>query len=117
GYIAEDAKINSVTAERDVINFRVGVTDRSVDAQGAQQEHTEWTDCAIYGPKGTLEKTAQKLLVKGQLIYAQGVKRTRIQRDSEGKYTGENTQCVIDRGTLRPLGARPTGNGQAAAPA
>lgn len=117
GYVAEAAVVNSVNAERDALNFRVGVTERWLDNSGAQKEHTEWTDCVIYGAKGTLNKTAEKLLVKGQLIYAEGVKRTRIQRDENQKYTGENTQCIIDRGSLRPLGARPTANGQAAAPA
>lgn len=117
GYVAENAVINSVTAERDALNFRVGCTDRWVDAQGAQQEYTEWTDCVIYGPKGTLNKTAEKLIVKGQLIYAEGKKRTNIQRDESGKYKGENTQCIIDRGSLKPLGPRPNANGQQQAPA
>lgn len=113
GYLAEDSKINSVNAERDALNFRVGVTDRWRDARsGEQKEHTEWTECVIYGAKGTLQATAEKLLTKGQLIYAQGVKRTRVQRDESGKYIGENTQLVIDRGTLKPLGAKPSNSAQ-----
>lgn len=115
GYLADNAKINSVSEERDALNFRVGVTDRWRDQKsGEQKEHTEWTECVIYGAKGTLQNTADKLLTKGALIYAQGVKRTRIQRDQAGKYVGENTQLVIDRSTLRPLGPKPgSAGGQA----
>lgn len=114
GYLADNSKVNSVNDERDALNFRVGETDRWRDAKtGEQREFTEWTECVIYGAKGTLQATAEKLLTKGTLIYAEGVKRTSIQRDADGKYSGENTRMVIDRGTLKPLGAKPGNSGSA----
>lgn len=116
GYVVENATVKPVDDNREVLNFRVAVTDRWPDGNGGQKEHTEWSDCAIWGKKGTLQNTADKLLVKGQLIYATGKKRTKIRRDEAGKYIGESTTIMIDRNTLKPLGSRPAGAGGGSAP-
>lgn len=73
GRIGKDAATNNVNGKT-VINFNVCHSERYKDAGGNQKEKTTWVQCSWW----TDRLTIVPYLLKGTLIYAEGVPETDV---------------------------------------
>ena len=88
GNLGADVETRYTQAEVAVANFRVATTERWKDAQGKQQEGTEWHRIVAFG---RLAEICGEYLAKGSRVYIEGRLQTRKWEDSDGnaRYTTE----------------------------
>ena len=88
GNLGADVETRYTQSEVAVANFRVATTERWKDAQGKQQEATEWHRIVAFG---RLAEICGEYLAKGSRVYIEGRLQTRKWADSEGnaRYTTE----------------------------
>lgn len=72
GNLADDATINSVSADRDVLNIRVVTNENWNDKDGNPQSKACGHTIVKFGKKGQFDAFAAKYLQKGMPIYAIG---------------------------------------------
>jgi len=81
GNLGADVETRYTKSEVAVANFRVATTEKWKDAQGNQQEATEWHRIVAFG---RLAEICSEYLVKGSKVYVEGRSQTRKWEDSNG---------------------------------
>ena len=81
GNLGADVETRYTKSEVAVANFRVATTEKWKDAQGNQQESTEWHRIVAFG---RLAEICSEYLVKGSKVYVEGRSQTRKWEDSNG---------------------------------
>ena len=82
GRLAADPEARYTPEGRLVANFRVAVNRRWKDAQGEQQEATEWVDVAAWGKLGEL---CDQYLKKGRRVWVRGRPHARAWIGKDGE--------------------------------
>lgn len=91
GHLGKDAVKNDVNGKT-VINFSVAHTEKYKDHQGNQKEKTTWVECARW----TDHTGILPYLVKGSLVYVEGVPDIRTYETNAGKMGASITLRVIN---------------------
>ena len=88
GNLGADVETRYTQSKTAVANFRLATTERWKDAQGNQQEATEWHRIVTFG---RLAEICGEYLAKGSRVYIEGRLQTRKWDDSDGnaRYTTE----------------------------
>ena len=88
GNLGADVETRFTKSEVAVANFRVATTEKWKDAQGNQQEATEWHRIVAFG---RLAEICGEYLVKGSRVYVEGRSQTRKWEDTNGiiRFTAE----------------------------
>ena len=88
GNLGADVETRYTQSKTAVANFRLATTERWKDAQGNQQEATEWHRIVAFG---RLAEICGEYLAKGSRVYIEGRLQTRKWDDSDGntRYTTE----------------------------
>lgn len=81
GNLGADVETRYTKSEVAVANFRVATTEKWKDAQGNQQEATEWHRIVAFG---RLAEICSEYLVKGSKVYIEGRSQTRKWEDTSG---------------------------------
>lgn len=81
GNLGADVETRYTKSEVAVANFRVATTEKWKDAQGNQQEATEWHRIVAFG---RLAEICSEYLVKGSKVYIEGRSQTRKWEDASG---------------------------------
>jgi len=81
GNLGADVETRETKSKVAVANFRVATTERWKDAQGNQQEATEWHRVVAFG---RLAEICDEYLVKGSRVYIEGRLQTRKWEDGDG---------------------------------
>jgi single-strand DNA-binding protein len=82
GNVGKDPEIRSISADKKVADISIAVNDSYRDANGQQQEKTEWFRVSFWNQKA---EVIEKYVRKGQQIYVEGRLRVRTYTDKEGK--------------------------------
>jgi len=118
GNMGKDPEMRYTTSGKPVCNFSVATSHTWKDADGTQQEKTEWHNIVAWGKLGEI---CNQYLNKGRQVFLEGRLQTRKWQGTDGsdRYT---TEVVIDNMILlgqRDGGApagRPTGGGSQGRP-
>jgi single-strand DNA-binding protein len=88
GNLGADVETRYTQSKTAVANFRLATTERWKDAQGNQQEATEWHRIVAFG---RLAEICGEYLAKGSRVYVEGRLQTKKWEDSDGnaRYTTE----------------------------
>ena len=88
GNLGADVETRYTQSKTAVANFRLATTERWKDAQGNQQEATEWHRIVAFG---RLAEICGEYLAKGSRVYIEGRLQTRKWDDNDGntRYTTE----------------------------
>lgn len=109
GNLGQDPEVRYMPNGNAVANISVATSESWKDAQGQQQERTEWHRVVIFGK---LAEIAGEYLRKGSQVYLEGKLQTRKWQDNEGK-DRYSTEIVIDQGgVMQMLGSKPDGASQ-----
>jgi len=81
GNLGADVETRETKSKVAVANFRIATTERWKDAQGNQQEATEWHRVVAFG---RLAEICDEYLVKGSRVYIEGRLQTRKWEDGDG---------------------------------
>jgi len=81
GNLGVDVETRYTKNEVPVASFRVATTERWKDAQGNQQEATEWHRIVAFG---RLAEICGEYLAKGSRVYIEGRLQTRKWEDGDG---------------------------------
>jgi single-strand DNA-binding protein len=81
GNLGADVEARETKSKVAVANFRIATTERWKDAQGNQQEATEWHRVVAFG---RLAEICDEYLVKGSRVYVEGRLQTRKWEDGDG---------------------------------
>jgi len=81
GNLGADVEVRETKSKVAVANFRIATTERWKDAQGNQQEATEWHRVVAFG---RLAEICDEYLVKGSRVYIEGRLQTRKWEDGDG---------------------------------
>lgn len=81
GNLGADVETRYTKSEVAIANFRVATTEKWRDAQGNQQEATEWHRIVAFG---RLAEICSEYLVKGSKVYVEGRSQTRKWEDASG---------------------------------
>ena len=109
GRLGRDPELRETSGGTTVCRLAVA-TSRRYTKDGQKQEATEWHDISLFGKTAEI---AGQYLKKGSEVYVEGRLHTR-------KYTGKDgveRYATEIQGEQMQLGARPTGEQGAAAPA
>lgn len=99
GHLGKDALVNQVNGKT-VINFNVAHSEKYKDNQGATINKTVWVACAYW-----TDKTAvSQYLLKGTLVYVDGVPDVKMYRDANGDNKSNITLRV---GSIQLLSSKP----------
>jgi single-strand DNA-binding protein len=82
GNVGKDPDIRSISADKKVAEISIAINDSYRDANGQQQEKTEWFRVSFWNQKADV---IEKFVRKGQQIYVEGRLRVRAYTDKEGK--------------------------------
>lgn len=109
GRLGSDPEVRYTQSNTAVATMNVATNERYKDANGEQQERTEWHRVVAWG---RLAEICQQYVKKGSLVYFEGPIQTREWEDKEGqkRYTTE-----IKALSMQMLDSRGDGNGQALA--
>lgn len=81
GNLGAEVETRETKSKVAVANFRIATTERWKDAQGNQQEATEWHRIVAFG---RLAEICDEYLVKGSRVYIEGRLQTRKWEDGDG---------------------------------
>jgi len=81
GNLGADVETRYTKNEVPVANFRIATTERWKDAEGNQQEATEWHRVVAFG---RLAEICDEYLIKGSRVYIEGRLQTRKWEDGDG---------------------------------
>jgi single-strand DNA-binding protein len=81
GNLGADVETRYTKNQVAVANFRIATTERWKDAEGKQQEATEWHRIVAFG---RLAEICGEYLAKGSKVYLEGRLQTRKWEDSDG---------------------------------
>jgi single-strand DNA-binding protein len=81
GNLGADVETRYTKNQVTVANFRIATTERWKDAEGKQQEATEWHRIVAFG---RLAEICGEYLAKGSKVYLEGRLQTRKWEDSDG---------------------------------
>lgn len=81
GNLAEDAKIQAVSPERDALNLRVITNQEWTDNNGKAQSKMCGHNVVKFGKKGVFDSFAAKYLKKGMPVYAMGTTEKTVKGD------------------------------------
>lgn len=81
GNLGADVEARETKSKLAVVNFRVATTERWKDAEGNQQEATEWHRVVAFG---RLAEICDEYLAKGSKVYIEGRLHTRKWEDGDG---------------------------------
>jgi len=81
GNLGAEVETRETKSKVAVANFRIATTERWKDAQGNQQEATEWHRVVAFG---RLAEICDEYLVKGSRVYIEGRLQTRKWEDGDG---------------------------------
>lgn len=104
GNIGNDPEFRSTPSGRSVLKFRVATNESWKDKSGQLQEHTEWHNVNIWGPRA---EALQRILTKGTRVYIEG----RIRTDTYEKEGVTRYMTLIQADELILLGSRGEGGG------
>lgn len=106
GNIGSDPDCKEIKTGGIVANVSIATSDKWKDADGNQQEKTEWHRVVFFR---RMAEIAQQYLKKGDKIYVEGKIQTRKWQDNEGndRYTTE-----IIGNSMQMLGSRGDQNGK-----
>lgn len=108
GNLGADPEIRYMPSGDAVCQFRVATTDRFKDKQsGEVRESTEWHSISAFAK---LAEVCGEYLKKGSQVYVEGKLQTRKYTDKNGI---EKYATGIRAETMKMLGARPGGDGEA----
>jgi single-strand DNA-binding protein len=105
GRLGKDPDIRKINATTTVCNFPLATNESYKNQDGTYNEQTEWHNIVMW--RGVAER-AERILKKGNTIYAEGKLRTRSWEDKEGnkRYI---TEIVVENFQL--LDKREPGSG------
>jgi single-strand DNA-binding protein len=104
GHLGKDAVVNQVNG-KSVINFNVAHSEKYKDNSGTEINKTTWVSCGYWSDKTTV---AQYLL-KGTLVYVEGVPDIKTYQDAQGK---TNANITLRVGNIQLLGGKKEDNSQ-----
>jgi len=81
GNLGADVEARETKSKVAVANFRIATTERWKDAEGNQQEATEWHRVVAFG---RLAEICDEYLAKGSRVYIEGRLQTRKWEDGDG---------------------------------
>jgi len=119
GNMGKDPEMRYTTSGKPVCNFSVATSHTWKDADGTQQEKTEWHNIVAWGKLGEI---CNQYLNKGRQVFLEGRLQTRKWQGQDGgdRYT---TEVVIDNMILlggrdggAPPNSRPSGGGSQGRP-
>ena len=102
--LGRDAESKQV-GERNVINFTGATTRKWRDAQGNEQEHTDWVNCKYW----TKSSKVAQYLTKGRPVFVQGNLETERWEKDGNKYE----RVVVNVQDLQLMPQREQGDQQA----
>jgi len=105
GRLGRDPEIKYTTSGMAMTTFSLATDESRRDADGNQQQQTEWHNVILWGKQA---ETAAEYLKKGRLIYVEGRLQTRTWEDSQGGGTKHRTEVRGDRFVM--LGAKGEGS-------
>lgn len=82
GNLGSDPEIRTTTGGQQVAQFSLATNRRWTDAQGEQQERTEWHRIVVWGK---LVEVVERFLRKGERLYIEGEIQYRSYEDKEGQ--------------------------------
>ena len=105
GYLGADPDIRNTKNGDPIANYRIATTKKWRDADGEQQERTEWHTIVVFNKH--LSSIAEEYLHKGSLVYVEGELQTRkwTDKDDIERYS---TEIVLQNfgGTQLMLGGK-----------
>jgi len=102
GYVGADPEPRYTSSGTAVVNLRVATTEVWRNAEGEDQENTEWHRIVLYGKRAEF---AANYIKKGQLVYSEGRLQTRSWEDRE-KVERRTTEIIAT--AITPLGGLKT---------
>lgn len=93
GRVGKDAEVRYIKEDFVVAQFSLATSYRIPDAYGNYETKTEWHRIVVYNEQA---KYAEKVVRKGQLMYAEGHLRYREYVDKD-KITRQVTEIVCER--------------------
>ena len=98
GHLGKDAIVNQVNG-KSVINFNVAHSEKYKDSGGTEINKTTWISCGYW-----IDKTAvAQYLLKGTLVYVEGVPDIKTYQDANGK---TNANITLRVGSIQLLGGK-----------
>ena len=82
GNLGKDPETRYTPTGKQVCSFRIAVSHRWRDAEGEQQERTEWFNVEAWGRLGEI---CQQFLSKGRLVFVEGRLRTDVTGEGEDR--------------------------------
>ena len=97
GRLGTDPEIKTIGTDRQVVNVSVATSKSWKDKSGEWQERTEWHRVVAWD----FAATALAKFKKGDSVYIQGMKETRVWENTAGikQYTVELTADIVAPGT------------------
>ncbi len=109
GNVGRDPEIRNISADRKVADISIAVNESYKDANGQQQDKTEWFRVSFWNQKADV---IEKYVRKGQPIFVEGRLRVRTYTDKEGK---ERYSLEVQAQDFTLLGNRQDGENQGGA--
>ncbi len=105
GRLGKDPEMRATAGGMTIANFTLATSDRTKDAQGNWQDHTEWHNLVAFQRTAEIVRDYCK---KGSQIFVEGKIQTRSWEDKEGhkKYW---TEILVN--DLSLLDSKPSGEG------
>jgi single-strand DNA-binding protein len=101
GRLGRDPEIKYTPSGMAMTTFSLATDESRRDADGNQQQQTEWHNVILWSKQAEL---AAEYLKKGKLIYVEGRLQTRSWEDSQGGGTKHRTEIIGNRFVM--LGAK-----------
>ncbi len=105
GHVGADPEPRYTSSGTAVVNLRMATNEVWRDAEGKDQESTEWHRVVLWGKQAEF---AANYIKKGQLIYVEGRLQTRTWEDRD-KIERRTTE--VRANVITPLGGMKTGEG------
>ncbi len=106
GHVGADPEPRYTSSGTAVVNLRMATNEVWRDAEGKDQESTEWHRVVLWGKQAEF---AANYIKKGQLIYVEGRLQTRTWEDRD-KIERRTTE--VRAIAITPLGGLKTGEGE-----
>jgi len=105
GHVGADPEPRYTSSGTAVVNLRMATNEVWRDAEGKDQESTEWHRVVLWGKQAEF---AANYIKKGQLIYVEGRLQTRTWEDRDKV---ERRATEVRANVITPLGGLKTGEG------
>jgi len=106
GRLGKDPEMRATAGGMTIANFTLATSDRTKDAQGNWQDHTEWHNLVAFGRTAEIVRDYCK---KGSQIFIEGKIQTRSWEDKESGAKKYRTEILVNELSL--LDSKGSGEG------